>query len=300
MMLYDQIASNKRKTVVLLFVFFMLLAAIGAAVGYLWLDSLGFGVVIALIIGGIYAGSMIFQSTNVVMSMNNAREVSEAEAPQLYHIVEDMAMVAQIPMPRVFVVEDDSLNAFATGSSPENAAVAATTGLLKLMNREELEGVIGHEVSHIRNYDIRISTIAVALASAITMIASFGSRMMWFGGGSRRRSDDRDEGALGIIILILSLISLILAPLAATLVQLAISRQREFLADASSVELTRNPEGMIKALQKLEQSSPMHHPVDQASAALYINDPLKKGERFSSLFNTHPSISDRIDRLRHM
>jgi heat shock protein HtpX len=203
-------------------------------------------------------------------------------------------------MPRVFIVEDESLNAFATGSSPENAAVAATTGLLALMNREELEGVIGHEVSHIRNYDIRISTIAVALASAVTMIASFGSRMMWFGGSNRRRSNDRDEGAMGIIVLILSLISLFLAPLAATLVQLAISRQREFLADASSVELTRNPEGMIKALQKLEDSSPMHHPVDQASAALYINDPLKKGERFSSLFNTHPSIADRIDRLRHM
>lgn len=288
-MLYDQIASNKRKTVVLLFVFFLILAAIGAAVGYLWLDSLSFGVVIALIIGGIYAVSMILQSTNVVMAMNNAREVTEEEAPQLYHIVEDMAMVAQIPMPRVFIVEDESLNAFATGSSPENAAVAVTTGLLALMNREELEGVIGHEVSHIRNYDIRISTIAVALASAVTMIASFGSRMMWFGGSNRRRSNDRDEGAMGIIVLILSLISLFLAPLAATLVQLAISRQREFLADASSVELTRNPEGMIKALQKLEDSSPMHHPVDQASAALYINDPLKKGERFSSLFNTHPS-----------
>lgn len=299
-MLYDQIASNKRKTVVLLFVFFLILAAIGAVVGYLWLDSLSFGVVIALIIGGIYAVSMILQSTNVVMAMNNAREVTEEEAPQLYHIVEDMAMVAQIPMPRVFIVEDDSLNAFATGSSPENAAVAVTTGLLALMNREELEGVIGHEVSHIRNYDIRISTIAVALASAVTMIASFGSRMMWFGGSNRRRSNDRDEGAMGIIVLILSLISLFLAPLAATLVQLAISRQREFLADASSVELTRNPEGMIKALQKLEDSSPMHHPVDQASAALYINDPLKKGERFSSLFNTHPSIADRIDRLRHM
>ena len=234
------------------------------------------------------------------MAMNNAREVTEEEAPQLYHIVEDMAMVAQIPMPRVFIVEDESLNAFATGSNPENAAVAATTGLLALMNREELEGVIGHEVSHIRNYDIRISTIAVALASAVTMIASFGSRMMWFGGSNRRRSNDRDEGAMGIIVLILSLISLLLAPLAATLVQLAISRQREFLADASSVELTRNPEGMIKALQKLEDSSPMHHPVDQASAALYINDPLKKGEHFSSLFNTHPSIADRIDRLRHM
>lgn len=300
-MLYDQISSNKRRTVVLILVFFLILSAIGAAVGYLWLDSLEFGVVIALIIGGIYAASMIFQSTNVVMSMNNAREVSEEEAPELYHIVEDMAMVAQIPMPRVFIVEDDSLNAFATGSSPENAAVAATTGLLAVMNREELEGVIGHEVSHIRNYDIRISTIAVALASAVTLIASIGSRMMWFGGGdNRRRSNNRDEGGLGILMLLFSILSLILAPLAATLVQLAISRQREYLADASSVELTRNPEGMIKALQKLEQSSPMHHPVDEVSAALYINDPIKKEERTTSLFNTHPSISDRIERLRQM
>lgn len=299
-MLYDQISSNKRRTVVLILVFFLILSAIGAAVGYLWLDSLEFGVVIALIIGGIYAASMIFQSTNVVMSMNNAREVSEEEAPELYHIVEDMAMVAQIPMPRVFIVEDDSLNAFATGSSPENAAVAATTGLLAVMNREELEGVIGHEVSHIRNYDIRISTIAVALASVVTLIASIGSRMMWFGGNSRRQSNNRDEGGLGILMLLFSILSLILAPLAATLVQLAISRQREYLADASSVELTRNPEGMIKALQKLEQSSPMHHPVDEASAALYINDPIKKEERTTSLFNTHPSISDRIERLRQM
>lgn len=300
-MLYDQISSNKRRTVVLILVFFLILSAIGAAVGYLWLDSLEFGVVIALIIGGIYAVSMIFQSTNVVMSMNNAREVSEEEAPELYHIVEDMAMVAQIPMPRVFIVEDDSLNAFATGSSPENAAVAVTTGLLAVMNREELEGVIGHEVSHIRNYDIRISTIAVALASAVTLIASIGSRMMWFGGGgNRRRSNNRDEGGLGILMLLFSILSLILAPLAATLVQLAISRQREYLADASSVELTRNPEGMIKALQKLEQSSPMHHPVDEASAALYINDPIKKEKRTTSLFNTHPSISDRIERLRQI
>ena len=208
-MLYDQISSNKRRTVVLILVFFLILSAIGAAVGYLWLDSLEFGVVIALIIGGIYAASMIFQSTNVVMSMNNAREVSEEEAPELYHIVEDMAMVAQIPMPRVFIVEDDSLNAFATGSSPENAAVAATTGLLAVMNREELEGVIGHEVSHIRNYDIRISTIAVALASAVTLIASIGSRMMWFGGNSRRQSNNRDEGGLGILMLLFSILSLI-------------------------------------------------------------------------------------------
>lgn len=297
-MLYNQISSNKRRTVVLLIVFFMLLAAIGAAVGYLWLGDMTFGVVIAVIIGAIYAMSMIFQSTNVVMSMNHAREVTEQEAPQLYHIVEDMAMVAQIPMPRVFIIEDQSLNAFATGSSPENAAVAATTGLLAVMNREELEGVIGHEVSHIRNYDIRISTIAVALASAITLLSSLGSRMIWFGGG-RRRSDDRDNGT-GLLVFLFSILSLILAPLAATLVQLAISRQREYLADASSVELTRNPQGMINAFQKLQQSAPMQQPVDAASAALYINDPIKKEERLTSLFSTHPSISDRIERLRQM
>ena len=297
-MLYNQISSNKRRTVVLLIVFFMLLAAIGAAVGYLWLGDMTFGVVIAVIIGAIYAMSMIFQSTNVVMSMNHAREVTEQEAPQLYHIVEDMAMVAQIPMPRVFIIEDQSLNAFATGSSPENAAVAATTGLLAVMNREELEGVIGHEVSHIRNYDIRISTIAVALASAITLLSSLGSRMVWFGGG-RRRSDDRDNGT-GLLVFLFSILSLILAPLAATLLQLAISRKREYLADASSVELTRNPQGMINALQKLQQSAPMQQPVDAASAALYINDPIKKEERLTSLFSTHPSISDRIKRLRQM
>ena len=296
-MLFDQIASNKRRTWVLLIAFFALLAIIGAAVGYLWLDSTLGGVIIAFIIGGIYAFSMIFQSTEVVMSMNGARQVTEAEAPDLYHVVEDMAMVAQVPMPRVYIVEDSSPNAFATGSKPENAAVAATTGLLNLMNREELEAVIGHEVSHIRNYDIRISTIAVALASAVTMLSSLAGRMMWFGGG-RRSSNDRDNG-LGILMLILSLIAIILAPLAATLVQLAISRQREFLADASSVELTRNPQGMINALLKLENSEPMHHKVDDASAALYINDPKKEGG-LQKLFYTHPPISERVERLRKM
>lgn len=298
-MLFDQIASNKRRTWVLLIAFFALLAIIGAAVGYLWLDSTLGGVIIAFIIGGIYAFSMIFQSTEVVMSMNGARQVTEAEAPDLYHVVEDMAMVAQVPMPRVYIVEDSSPNAFATGSKPENAAVAATTGLLNLMNREELEAVIGHEVSHIRNYDIRISTIAVALASAVTMLSSLAGRMMWFGGGSRRRNSRDNDNGLGILMLILSLIAIILAPLAATLVQLAISRQREFLADASSVELTRNPQGMINALQKLDGSEPMHRKVDDASAALYINDPKKPGG-LQKLFHTHPPISERIERLKNM
>ena len=298
-MLFDQIASNKRRTWLLLIAFFGLLALVGAAIGYLWLRSAVGGVLLALIIGAIYAGVMIFQSTEVVMAMNGAREVSEQEAPEIYHIVQDMAMVAPIPMPRVYIVEDPSPNAFATGSKPENAAVAATTGILQIMNREELEGVIGHEVSHIRNYDIRISTIAVALASAITMLSSLAGRMMWFGGG-RRSSNDRDnDSGLGIILLIVSLIAIVLAPLAATLVQLAISRQREFLADASSVELTRNPQGMINALLKLDRSEPMEHHVDDARAALYISDPKKEGG-LKKLFYTHPPISERVERLRHM
>ena len=299
-MLYQQIASNKRKTIVLLTVFFFLLGLVGYAVGYLFMNSGLIGVTLAILIGLVYAVSMIFQSTEIVMSMNGAREVSRQEEPVLYHVVEDMAMVAQIPMPRVYVIDDPGLNAFATGSNPQNAAVAATSGLLDIMNREELEAVIGHEVSHIRNYDIRISTIAVALASAITLLSSMAGRMMWWGGASRsRRSNDRDSGGLEMIMLAISLLAIVLAPLAATLVQLAISRQREFLADASSVELTRNPQGMINALQKLDHSQPMNRPVDDASSALYINDPQKRGF-LKKLFYTHPPISERIERLKQM
>ena len=299
-MLYKQIASNKRKTWILLIVFFLLLAIVGYAVGFLFMNSGIWGVTVAMIIGFIYALTMIFQSTEIVMSMNGAREVDMNEEPVLYHVVEDMAMVAQIPMPRVFIIDDASLNAFATGSNPQNAAVAATSGLLAIMNREELEAVIGHEVSHIRNYDIRISTIAVALASAITLLSSMAGRMMWWGGAGRgRRSDDRDGGGLEVIMLVVSLLAIVLAPLAATLVQLAISRQREFLADASSVELTRNPQGMINALLKLENSQPMTHHVDDASSALYINDPQKRGF-LKKLFYTHPPISERIERLKNM
>ena len=299
-MLFDQIARNKRRTILLLLVFFALLAGIGAAAGYLLAGSGWTGLVLGLLIGAVYAAIMIFQSTNVVMAMNGAREITEADHPDYYHIVEDMAMVAQIPMPRVFIIDDPALNAFATGSSPQKAAVAATTGLLQVMNREELEAVMGHEVSHIRNYDIRISTIAVALASAIALISSFGGRMMWYGGGNRRRRNRDDNSGLDALVMVFSILAIMLAPLAASLIQLAISRQREYLADASSVELTRNPQGMIKALQKLDQSSAMKHQVDDASAALYIANPKKKSSGFQSLFFTHPPIADRIARLEQM
>ncbi|KHD45796.1 zinc metalloprotease HtpX [Streptococcus hongkongensis] len=298
-MLYQQISQNKRRTIILVIGFFVLLTLIGAAAGYSLFSNYQLGIVIALIIGAIYAFSMIFQSTAVVMSMNNAREITVDQAPDFFHIVEDMAMVAQIPMPKVYIIDDPSLNAFATGSSPQNAAVAATSGLLQVMSREELEGVIGHEVSHIRNYDIRISTIAVALVSAITLISSIGGRMMWYGGGRRNNNGRNNDNGLGIILLVVSILSLILAPILASIIQLAISRQREFLADASSVELTRNPEGMIKALEKLNNSQSMVNSVDDASAALYINEPRNK-EKISSLFSTHPPIEERIKRLKEM
>lgn len=300
-MLFDQIKTNKRRTVLLLLIFFALVAAIGAAFGYLMMESATFGTFIALLLGLIYAVSLLFQSTEVVMSMNNAREVTAAEAPDLYHVVEDMALVAQIPMPRVFIINDPSLNAFATGPSPDKAAVAATTGLLAVMNREELEAVMAHEVSHIRNFDIRLATIAVALVSAITMLSSMGSRSLFYRSMTSRRSDSRDNSGADLLVLALSVLALFLAPLAATIVQLAISRQREFLADAGAVELTRNPYGMIRALEKLDQSGPMSQPVDPASAALYITAPKAiKTWGLDGLFRTHPPIAERIARLKAM
>lgn len=186
-MLYEQIQSNKRRTVVLLIVFLSLVGLVGAAVGYLLLGSLTTGIVGGVIIGAIYSLLMVSNSTNLVMTMNHAIEVTHADqAPELWHTVEDMAMVAQVPMPRVFIIQDDSPNAFATGNSPKTAAVAVTTGLLALMNRQELEGVIAHEMSHIRNYDIRIATIALALTAAITMLTSLGSNWWFFAGASGR------------------------------------------------------------------------------------------------------------------
>lgn len=299
-MLYQQIARNKRKTIVVMAGFFLLVALVGAAIGYLFARSAVAGVIIAGIIAVIYMSVVIGQSTDVVMNMNNAHELHSAtEAPELWHIVEDMAMVAQVPMPRVFIVDDPSPNAFATGNDPEHAAVAATTGLLKIMDREELEGVMGHEMSHVRNYDIRLQTIALALASAITLLVNFAGNFWWIG-GNRRNSDD-DNNAGGVIALFGSLFLIVFAPLAATIAQMALSRNREYLADAGAVELTRNPHGMISALEKLKHAQPMEN-VDPSCAGLYISDPEEnaKHHRFSHLFDTHPPLDDRIKRLEEM
>lgn len=299
-MLYQQIAKNKRKTVFVLAGFLILVALIGAAIGYLFAGTAVGGIIIAGVLAVIYMSVMVSQSTDVVMNMNNAQEVHSAqEAPELWHVVEDMAMVAQVPMPRVFIIDDPSPNAFATGNDPQHSAVAATTGLLQIMNREELEGVMGHEMSHVRNYDIRLQTIVLALSAAITALVNFAGNFWWFGGG--RSSDDDDDSAIGIFAIIGSILLIILAPLAASIAQMALSRNREYLADAGAVELTRNPHGLISALQKLQNAQPMKK-VAPSSSSLYISDPElnRRHKRFAHLFDTHPPLDERIARLEEM
>lgn len=296
-MLFEQIAQNKRKTVYLLIGFMILVMLVGAAVGYLFFRSAFGGAMIALIGGVIYAWLMIEQSTQIVMNMNNAQEITAKEqAPQLWNIVEDMALVAHVPMPRVFIIDDPSPNAFATGSSPQNAAVAATSGILERLTREELEGVMAHEMTHVRNYDIRISTIAVALTAVISILVNLGNNFWLFGGN--RDNDERENNNGGQILgLIFSVLLMVFAPLAATIVQMAISRNREYLADAGAVELTRNPQGLIDALRKIAMSEPMES-ANPSTAALYIENPFQKTA--SSLFSTHPATEDRIARLQKM
>ncbi|MBW1604791.1 zinc metalloprotease HtpX [Lactobacillus sp. Sy-1] len=298
-MLYEQIAQNKRKTLYVLTGFILLLLLVGAAVGILFFRSPVAGIVIAALVGVVYSLIMISQSIDIVMMMNHGHEITSSDQdPELWHIVSDMALVARIPMPRVFIIDDDSPNAFATGNNPKKAAVAVTTGLLAALNREELEGVIGHEVSHIRNYDIRVSTIGVALAAAISIIVDFGMHSLWFGGGRR---DDNDEKSTGVVEIIAAVVIIILGPLAASIAQMALSRNREYLADASGVELTRNPLGLINALRKISGGEPMHD-INANSAGLYIEDPYHGRHQFSfsRLFDTHPPIEDRIKRLEKM
>lgn len=300
-MLYQQIAQNKRRTIYVMVGFILLVVLIGAAIGYVFFNSMAAGVIMAAIIGGIYMTMMISQSTSVVMSMNHAREITDAnQAPELFHVVEDMALAANVPMPKVYIIDDPSPNAFATGNDPKHAAVAATTGILSQLNREELEGVMGHEMSHVRNYDIRLQTIALALSAVIAMLVNIGMHSFWWGGGSRGRDrDNQGGGYLQIIMMVLSLLIVILGPLAASIAQMALSRNREYLADASSVELTRDPQGLISALEKISNAQPMKRP-DASSAALYISDPLKKKKSFAHLFDTHPPMDERIKRLQAM
>lgn len=293
-MLYQQIAQNKRKTIYVLIGFYVLVGLMGAAFGYFCYGRAMIGIAIAIGVGLFYMIMTLTQSTSIVMSMNNAHPVTEEQAPVLYHVVQDMAMVGKVPMPKVYIIDDPSPNAFATGPNPQHAAVAATTGLLERLNREELEGVIGHEISHIRNYDIRLQSTALALSSVISYLANLGVNSFFWG----RINRDDDDNQSAILALIFSILTLILGPLAATFAQMALSRNREYLADAGSVELTRNPQGLIDALRAISDSEPMRN-ANTSSASLYIADPFKKSS-WTHLFDTHPPIEKRIERLEHM
>lgn len=298
-MLQEQIRRNKLRSVFVLIAFMGLMMLVGVAFGYYFFDNTTSGVLLAIVVAAVYAVMMYFQSTAVIMGLNGAKEITTSQqAPEFWHIAEDMSMAARLPMPKLYIINDSSPNAFATGRDPEHAAVAVTSGLYQMMDRQELEGVLGHEFTHIRNYDIRISTLAVALVSAISFLSGIATRWLFWGGGRRDDREDRDNRAT-LIFQLIALIFLILAPIAATLVQLAISRQREYLADSGSVELTQNPQGLINALEALKQGQPMAQ-VDPASAALFMADPKHPARKTAHLFDTHPPLDDRIARLQKL
>ncbi|WP_125567249.1 zinc metalloprotease HtpX [Companilactobacillus insicii] len=301
-MIYQQIDRNKRKTYLIFTIFFIILAGIGSFIGEFFMDNIWGGIIIALIVALVYTLITYFQSTSIVMQMNGAKKLNSAEeAPDLWHIVEDLSMVANIPLPDIYIIKDDSPNAFATGRDPEHAAVAVTSGLYKMMNREELEGVLAHEISHVKNYDIRVSTISLALSSAIIFLSYLIGNAYRFVLPFDRDDRDSNNGgwfAIRAALWLIGIIFMILGPFIASLVQLAVSRNREYLADVSGAELTRNPQGLINALEKLKASTKPMKKVDDASSALYIDDPNKKKKHFSGLFDTHPPLDDRIEALK--
>ena len=300
-MLFEEIAHNKRNTFLLVIIFFLLLIEVGAAMGFLLLNNIFYGVGASVVISIFYLLIMIYQGSAVVMWMNGGKEITDREqAPVLFETVEDMANVAGVPVPRIFIINDVSPNAFATGTSPEKAAVAVTRGLLESLERYELEGVIAHEMAHVRNYDIRLATIAVALVSAITLMSSLGKQSLFLGGSRNRKSSSSKSGGGSMVLYIAAFVFLLLAPVVATIVRLTLSRNREFLADATAVELTRNPEGLIAALEKISGRAEMIERVDSASQSLWFSSPLKADRGKTGMFDTHPSIDARIERLKAM
>jgi heat shock protein HtpX len=293
MLLYEQIQRNKTKTVFIVTFFVAFVLAVGAAFSYVMYGDFFIGMILASLITIVYVSIILSTSTNVVMKMNHAREIKSVEDHRfLWHTVENMAMVAQIPKPKIFIIKDESPNAFATGLSPKSGAVAVTSGLMETLNREEVEGVIAHEIAHIKNYDVRLSTIALALVSVIAIISDIGARMLFF---SRGRGRNQKQSP---VILILAIVLLIVAPIIAMITNMAISRNREYLADASAAELTRNPWALASALENISGVKTPVKEASNSSAPLYFSDPLKK--KVKGLFSTHPDPKERIRRLKNM
>jgi len=298
---YEQESANRRESVLLVLIVLVVLALFGFAIGYgtSGYPEAGIAVTIgALVLGGLVSVGSYFAGDQLVLSSSGAKEVDPQSAPQLIDVVQEMAIAAGVPMPKVYVIDDSAPNAFATGRDPNHASVAITSGLLQKLDREELQGVLGHELSHVRNLDIRFGLLVAVLVGSIALLADVFLRFSWFGGG---RSRDRNAGGAAAIVFVLAIILAILAPIFARLVQLAVSRQREYLADSSSVELTRNPHGLARALAKIAGDQEVLEAANRATAHLYFTNPIKKFEaRSSSMFSTHPPIVDRINRLRQL
>lgn len=299
MNIYSQINSNKLKTwiIISLFIVFVttLMYVYGNASGY----GLSF-VGIALIISGLMSFASYYYSDKIVLGMSKAKQIKKNDFPEFFRIVENLCIGAGIPMPKVYVIDDSAPNAFATGRDPQHAVVCATTGILQKLNKTELEGVIAHELSHIKNFDIRLMAVVVVLVGLVALLADFFMRSLWFGGNRR---DDRGGSNTQGIFLIIGIVLAILSPIIATLIQLAVSRKREFLADASGALLTRYPEGLASALEKIGKDKEPLEVANNATAHLYIANPFKgkiSGNWFANLFNTHPPIEERIKILRSM
>ncbi len=304
MTFHAQESANRRNSFFLVIAVLLLLSALGYAIGYGIVGDPAGGVgatLIAIVIGSLMSIGSYFGGDRLVLAASSAKRTDEKQNPQLLNVVQELAIAANIPMPAVYLIDDTAPNAFATGRDPKHASIAITTGLLQKLDREELQGVIGHELSHVRNLDIRFSLLVGVLVGSVALLSSFFLRFTWFGGG--RRSNDRNSGGGGLqaIMFVVAIVLAIVAPIAARLVQLAVNRQREYLADASSVELTRNPAGLERALAKIAGDKEVLEVANPATQHLYFTNPIKKFEaRSSSMFSTHPAIIDRINRLRQL
>jgi heat shock protein HtpX len=297
--MYSQIAANKRRSFFLLVGFIVFVGGLG------YVLSNAFGrpgfFIPTLIFAVVYAAISYFASAKIALAMSGAKPIAKKDAPELYRIVENLSIAAGLPMPQVYIIDDPSPNAFATGRDPHHAVVAVTTGILALLDKTELEGVIAHELSHVGNYDIRFMALVVALVSIVALLSDLFLRLSFWS-----NLDDDDNGGSNPLMLAVGIIGALLAPLVASLVQLAISRRREYLADASGALLTRYPDGLANALAKIAHDPQGLKHVNSATAPLYISNPLKGrkgggfGQTLANLFSTHPPTEERIRRLHEM
>ncbi len=295
--MYNQIDSNKRKTLLLVTIFIAFIIAIGYFIGVYMGYGNGF-LIGAITLSLVMSLTSYYKGDKIALASTGAKAVEKKDNPYVYRMVENLCITAGTPTPKVYIIDSPALNAFATGRDPEHASIALTTGIISALENEELEGVIAHELSHIKNYDIRLMTIVVVLVGTIALLSNWFFRARLFGiGGGRKSSNDKGGGQLGAIIMVVGIVLLILSPIIAEVIKLAISRKREFLADASASLLTRYPEGLARALEKISQSNVPLPTASSATAHLFISNPLK-GKGVGKLFSTHPPIEERISKLR--